>query len=266
MAEAQPEQSCSICSEKFSSERPAITLPCEEHSFCKMCVCRIEMGVDRRCPNCRTTWTHDIIEPSYSALAKIAFNNGKVKLTNKQEKEKEVLCKEHDLRTQFFCNDCEDMLCVECVTSSHRMHDFQTLPNSTEKVRQVINNHHTEMEYRVSENLRGYELKLKEFDQVEKVLATIGEEIMEAKDLLAARKKSLNTAHNHSMEMRMKLHSMKTELDNTKNDETLSEILRVGEDLNVKINLSVIPSETKSETLGKIITSFKVSKHTNTRQ
>ena len=259
MAEAQPEQSCSICSEKFSSERPAVALPCEEHSFCKMCICRIEMGVDRRCPNCHITWTHDIIEPSYSALAKIAFNNGKVELTSKQENEK-LLCNSHDLKTQFFCNDCNDILCVECVTSSHRMHDFHTLPNSTENVRQVINNHITDMECRVSENLRGCELKLKEFDQILEALATMEEEILDAIDQLDGRKNSLNASYDKLIELEIYLHSMKTELDNTKNYETLSKTLRTVEDLTGKINLIALPSEDKSETLAKIIMPFMVSK------
>ena len=259
MAEAQLEQSCSICSEKFSSERPAITLPCEEHSFCKMCICRIEMGVDRRCPNCRITWTHDIIEPSYSALAKIAFNNTKADLSFKQKNEKEVLCRDHDLKARFFCNDCEDILCDDCVTSSHRMHDFHTISNSAEKIREVLNTRLTDTGCKVSENLRSHKLKLNEVKQVKKALAIMDKEIVKVKELLAARKISSNTAQYESWEIIDKLHSVKTEMNNLKNDENLTEMLKTEEYLNAKVKSNVMPNEEKSEIIGKFVLFFKVS-------
>ena len=192
MAEAL-QKSCTICDENFSQSRPELKLPCKAHSFCKMCVVRIELHEDKKCPNCRHEWTESIVDPAYLALAELAFGNKQEKVCF-AFKEKEVFCNDHDNMVLFWCQDCRDLLCTSCVTSTHRNHDFLTLQDSHSAIQETLQNYVQAASCRIEECLSAQNTQIEEADKrvarLEKLVSSIKEKISQTRSLRSSLVKS----------------------------------------------------------------------------
>ena len=56
----------------------------------------------------------------------------------KKTEQQQVICADHEEEVQFYCASCEELLCIECVTSKHKSHDFCTLKKGGKKIQAAI--------------------------------------------------------------------------------------------------------------------------------
>ena len=56
----------------------------------------------------------------------------------KKTEQQQVHCTDHEEEVQFYCASCEELLCIECVTSKHKLHDFCTLKKGGKKIQATI--------------------------------------------------------------------------------------------------------------------------------
>ena len=132
-------RNCSVCDVEFSPERPEVTLPCGNHSFCKLCVSKIELTKEKKCPTCNQTWEQKIIDKSFLALVKLTM--GETRPTEARLSiDDKISCEDHGKEFCYWCNDCNALLCIRCVISSHKNHDFDLLEDKTQlaKIKKVL--------------------------------------------------------------------------------------------------------------------------------
>ena len=137
---------------KFFREKtpPPLTLSCG-HALCKMCTCKLELENNRKFPKCEETWTKDLVEPSFANVVKMLCTKEKSTKTltveEEQQEKKELLkktepqqflCADHCEIVQSYCASCEELLCIECITSKHRTHDLFTIKKNSQKVKAAI--------------------------------------------------------------------------------------------------------------------------------
>ena len=153
MASSLP-PNCIKCTDFYSVMNPPRSLPCG-HALCKICTCKLELENNRKCPNCDETWIEDLVgETSFFKM--VTSTEESIKSTieeehqegsNPEPEEKElfkkteqqqVLCADHEEVVQFYCASCEELLCIECVTSKHKSHDFCTLKKGGKKIHAAI--------------------------------------------------------------------------------------------------------------------------------
>ena len=156
MASSLP-QKCHNCEENFSLMKPPLSLPCG-HSLCKICTCKLELENNRKCPKCKGTWTEDLVEETYTTFIKMVTSTkesiktptikeehqeaskpaSEEKDLVKKTEQQQVICADHDEEVQFYCASCEELLCIECLTSKHKSHDFSAIRKSGQKVKAAI--------------------------------------------------------------------------------------------------------------------------------
>ena len=131
--------SCTICYESFSLGRPDLELPCKSHRICKACVALLEIKKDKKCPICRFQWTKSIIDKPYLKIVKIAFIEHPGSTSSSLEgREEAETCQDHKICTVFWCLDCKDLLCFECVVSSHWNHKFRSAVKSFYDIKESL--------------------------------------------------------------------------------------------------------------------------------
>ena len=57
---------------------------------------------------------------------------------SKKREPQQVLCSDHEEENLFFCITCKYLLCTECVTLKHKLHNFCTLKKGGQKVKLTI--------------------------------------------------------------------------------------------------------------------------------
>ncbi|XP_076135407.1 uncharacterized protein LOC143117784 [Alosa pseudoharengus] len=121
--------SCPVCCDIYTDP---VVLPCS-HSFCRPCLERSwrEKCVRQECLICRQKTTAHNPTPNL-ALRNVCeaylkersagtpptesdFNNTETHLV-------QALCPEHGEKLQFYCQDEDQLVCVECVTQEHKTH------------------------------------------------------------------------------------------------------------------------------------------------
>ena len=148
---------CIKCTDFYSVMKPPLSLPCG-HALCKICTCKLELENNRKCPKCEETWIEDLVEPSFANIFKMLSTHKESARTptteeehqedcnldseerelSKKTEQQQVLCADHEEEVQFYCASCDELLCMECVTSKHKSHDFCTLKNGGQKVKVAI--------------------------------------------------------------------------------------------------------------------------------
>ncbi|XP_076141476.1 uncharacterized protein LOC143124068 isoform X2 [Alosa pseudoharengus] len=121
--------SCPVCCDIYTDP---VVLPCS-HSFCRPCLERSwrEKGVRQECLICRQKTTAHNPTPNLALrnvceaylkersagtpLTESDFNNTETHLV-------QALCPEHGEKLQFYCQDEDQLVCVECVTQEHKTH------------------------------------------------------------------------------------------------------------------------------------------------
>ena len=61
------------------------------------------------------------------------------KETVKIRKTRKLLCQEHDLEMNFYCDTCEQLVCHYCTTTNHNGHDHNTVKKMAHKHRTELN-------------------------------------------------------------------------------------------------------------------------------
>ncbi|KAJ8275482.1 hypothetical protein COCON_G00072340 [Conger conger] len=133
----EEELSCPVCSEIF---RDPVVLSCS-HSFCKVCLQQYwdEKG-SQECPVCRRRSFED--EPPCNLSLRMACEAFLKERSQRAEAGSEVLCSLHSEKLKLFCLDDYEHLCVNCLTGSHRNHNFcpmeEAVLKSKEKLRTAL--------------------------------------------------------------------------------------------------------------------------------
>ena len=144
------ELECPVCQEQYSeSNRPKV-LKCQ-HTFCKSCLegwLRQQGGGRLSCPNCR-----EITECSDNEINSLptnfAYNNlGDILKAHSGsdgghdfESKEENVCKRHNEKVKFYCEQCEIFICSECAIVDHRdrnYHNIMSLKEGTKRQKAII--------------------------------------------------------------------------------------------------------------------------------
>ena len=163
---------CSVCLETFRDPR---ALHCM-HVFCSACLeglvrREIEAGGDDdavvasvTCPNCRKV--SRISDGRVSALQTPFFIEGLIEVRKdleqvRQQGEDKHLrdeakastskvsqCSVHNRCTEFYCKDCEKLLCGSCICSEHRAHTFDLISTAASEGVTSIENRLEDLERR----------------------------------------------------------------------------------------------------------------------
>ncbi|XP_076141567.1 tripartite motif-containing protein 60-like isoform X2 [Alosa pseudoharengus] len=155
MASLEDELSCPVCRELFSDP----LLLCCGHSFCRSCLeesWRERGREERRCPLCRhqSQNSRDFVAPNL-ALRNLceAFSKDReptddlnnltdVLQVNREllgpRSRSQVVCPEHSQRLQLYCQDDEQLVCVECVSQLHHSHTFSSVSKAAHQCRDTI--------------------------------------------------------------------------------------------------------------------------------
>ena len=154
MASSLPPK-CIKCTDFYSVMKPPLSLQCG-HALCKLCTCKLELENNRKCPKCEETWIEDLVgETAFFKMVTSTEESIKSPTIEEEHQEnsnpvpeekelfkkteqKQVLCADHEEEVQFYCTSCEELLCMECVTSKHKSHDFCTLKKGGQKVKVAI--------------------------------------------------------------------------------------------------------------------------------
>ncbi|KAK7082295.1 hypothetical protein SK128_024127 [Halocaridina rubra] len=103
---------CAVCNEVYSSrEYKPLILPCG-HTYCSLCLQRVQANGELVCPTCRKSHRNTLVEdlPLNYSLLSISEN-----VPQSQE-----ICSSHNETIRFWCAKCISALCDECLISSHR--------------------------------------------------------------------------------------------------------------------------------------------------
>ncbi|XP_062395835.1 E1A-binding protein p400-like isoform X2 [Sardina pilchardus] len=116
--------SCPVCCDIYTDP---VVLPCS-HSFCRPCLERSwrEDSVRQECLICRQKTSAHNPTPN-RALRNVCEAYLKERSAGTAPTESEthlaqVLCPVHEEKLQFYCQDEEQLVCVECVTQEHKTH------------------------------------------------------------------------------------------------------------------------------------------------
>ena len=122
---------CSVCLECYKDPR---TLPCH-HSFCRVCLDNVPAPISDEefeetgqptimCPVCRNSV---LLPPGGVKELPAAFLINNLleiqKAVNVQLPTGQALCDKHERVLEFYCNDCDVLLCSVCSIKVHRAHD-----------------------------------------------------------------------------------------------------------------------------------------------
>ena len=164
---------CSVCLERYKEPK---TLPCH-HSFCRVCLERVpaleKVDVDEqheaetaeqlvsciKCPNCRKSVPLPsggvselppafLINNLLEVQKTTEFENvqprtecaghGQYNTRTENAASLALLCEKHDRVLEFYCNDCDVLLCSVCSIKFHRAHDCDLAADITKAHRKLI--------------------------------------------------------------------------------------------------------------------------------
>ncbi|XP_035276337.1 tripartite motif-containing protein 35-like [Anguilla anguilla] len=115
----EEELSCPVCSEIF---RDPVVLSCS-HSFCKACLQQYwEQKGSQECPICRRRSSKN--QPSISMSLRNICEAFLKERSQRAKAGSEVLCSLHSEKLKLFCLDDDEPICVDCLTGTHRNHNF----------------------------------------------------------------------------------------------------------------------------------------------
>lgn len=163
-AKVQEELICGVCLD-FLSEPKVL---CCAHSFCCSCLQRLvavknkkreDLSLDLECPNCRQvtvleTGSVNELNTNHNLkrLVDIVSEEEKKRtrdvlkrrdsIHSSNQESKTVLCKVHNKKMEYFCIDCNDLICPKCIKSDHLAHRFEDvddiLPSMVTSLRNLI--------------------------------------------------------------------------------------------------------------------------------
>lgn len=160
---------CAVCLDFLQEPK---VLSCA-HSFCLVCLDRIismqstfkygpgsdlEPG-DLECPSCRQITKLDkgvselktnfnlkrlvsIVSDNDKRIARNMLQKRGTQRPSLTNRKRLSLCQHHHRQVEYFCLDCNDLLCPKCISASHKGHNFddvdKVLPNQISALRSLI--------------------------------------------------------------------------------------------------------------------------------
>ncbi|XP_061106268.1 E3 ubiquitin-protein ligase TRIM35-like [Conger conger] len=129
----EEELSCPVCSEIF---RDPVVLRCS-HSFCKACLQQYwDQKGSQECPVCRRRASME--PPPYNLSLRNTCEAFLKERSQRAEAGSEVLCSLHSEKLKLFCLEDYEPLCVDCLTGSHRNHNFCPIEEAVLKSKKKI--------------------------------------------------------------------------------------------------------------------------------
>ena len=163
-AKVQEELICGICLD-FLSEPKVL---CCAHSFCSSCLKKVlaikkqvDSSCDLECPNCRQltvlkSGNVDDLNTNYNLkrLVDIVSEEEKKKARDilkgrdstcpsvrLSPQSKQLLCKMHGKQLEYFCVDCNDLICPKCIKNDHPSHKFEDIDDILPSMLITLRNH-----------------------------------------------------------------------------------------------------------------------------
>ena len=117
--EGEAEVKCDECSQ----EDPVVAF-CSE---CAMFLCQVCNAHHKRS---RRMSSHNVVP-----LSELKSNSIPV---NTQSKPKIPVCKQHDIELSFYCETCEQLVCMYCTVKDHNGHNHDTVKKMADKPRKIL--------------------------------------------------------------------------------------------------------------------------------
>ncbi|KAL6482407.1 hypothetical protein MHYP_G00104870 [Metynnis hypsauchen] len=125
---------CTICQDIY---KEPLLLLCT-HSFCRFCLERYwaERGV-RECPLCRKRSSLEN-PPINRALESACESFRQEKNRRASAQSRGLLCPQHDEKLHLFCVDDQKLVCVECVSQEHQMHNLCSIKKAASERKEQL--------------------------------------------------------------------------------------------------------------------------------
>lgn len=123
---------CAVCLNVYRQPK---LLPCD-HTFCASCIRDLadhHNGSEFPCPSCHTATS---IPPG--GVASLPANIYVQTRTCRQKLGTPDICKIHDEKLVFYCNNCEEGICASCKLTEHEQHETEDLATLVSKMRKVL--------------------------------------------------------------------------------------------------------------------------------
>lgn len=126
---------CPTCFEIYNDEiKKPHNLECG-HTFCEDCLSRMVTNSRIQCPACRKTFLN-IIPKSLP----VNFIAADLARKHNDDKKKQIMCEKHPIDpVKFFCNTCEECICIECIIQ-HSGHQFVKQDESVKVLKSRVEN------------------------------------------------------------------------------------------------------------------------------
>ena len=121
--------------------------------------------------------------------------NSKEEKHPKKEEPQQVYCADHEEEVQLFCIACEELLCLECVTSKHKAHDFCTLKSGGQKVKVIISKALDKAMAKSKVEVKYVDECIAKAWQIKDLLQNFKTDVTHEKNLLKNLQKKLNLKH-----------------------------------------------------------------------
>ena len=241
---------CLKCKDSFCVLKLPLSLPCG-HALCKICTSKLELENNRKCPKCEEKWTEDLVgETAFFKMVTSTEVSSKTPTAEKEQQEDieanleeekhrkktephQVLCADHKEEVLFYCFTCEDVLCTECVTSKHKLHDFCTLKKGGQKVKAAISKALDEVRAKSMQETKLLDKHIAKVGQNKDLLQNFESEVTHEKNLQKNIQKKLILQH-AAFSSKFLLFDEVTNLLETVNQEVSSSLI---EELQGKLKL-----------------------------
>ena len=143
MEKLDAQLTCSVCLDRYVDPR---VLTCH-HSFCKNCIIPMEQGrLVVKCPICRESTQ---LREGASRTLPVAFHvNQLLEINDELKKEPATACvshsngcencTEHERPLDFYCETCDEFICLNCSKESHQQHQYDSASKGFEKNKREI--------------------------------------------------------------------------------------------------------------------------------
>ena len=139
----QDQVTCEICLQ--NCKQPKL-LKCF-HAFCEQCLRPLECAGKLRCPKCRKL--RSLPEGGVQGLPGAFYIN--ILLEIQDALKKSGLCPKHpEKEADFYCEECDQLLCSYCLLPVHRNHQYDLVSESVAKQQKVITDSLEQVKKRIS--------------------------------------------------------------------------------------------------------------------
>ncbi|KAK7498256.1 hypothetical protein BaRGS_00010516 [Batillaria attramentaria] len=136
---------CTLCLEIYKSPK---ILPCF-HTFCEQCLHNLAAehpAGNFPCPNCRSP---TVVPPGGVSAFQNNFYIDPVDLRRAQEGS---ICAAHPkLELDWFCVDCDEVMCVKCAMTNHKLHETEDLSARVALVKTQLSDENARLQRRISQ-------------------------------------------------------------------------------------------------------------------